>query len=238
MLALRADAVHLVHQRLDALWTAPLPSEACLTGDERRHVARLRFPHLRRRAERSRALLRLVLGAIRGEPPLAVPIRTGGYGKPWCPGGPAFNVSHADEDWLLALTPEGRLGVDIERVRPLDDLDAVAGMNFSEREREALARVPQAVRLRAFYRCWTRKEALVKAMGGGLNLPLQQFSVTMTGGGGNCLTELWLPGESQAAWQILPALDTDGRVAAVALGDSYPPQLIHHSTEDFLSKPR
>ncbi|MCC5858720.1 MAG: 4'-phosphopantetheinyl transferase superfamily protein [Ectothiorhodospiraceae bacterium] len=238
MLALRADAVHLVQQRLDAPWAAPLPAEAYLTGAERRRVDRLRFPHLRRRAARSRALLRLLLGAVRGESPHAVPIALGEQGKPRCPGGPAFNLSHADEDWLLALTPDGRLGVDLERVRPLDDLDAVAGMNFSQRELEALTRVPEASRLRAFYRCWTRKEALVKAMGGGLSLPLQQFSVAVTGGERNCLTELSLPGESLTAWRVLPALDTDDRVAAVALDDSRPRQLIHHSAEDFLSRRR
>lgn len=88
-----------------------------------------------------------------------------------------FNVSHSEGLALFACAVEREVGVDIERVRRRSDLSDVAQHCFSEHERQALNSQRRAYQVRAFYRCWTRKEAYVKAIGSGLAAPIQNFDV-------------------------------------------------------------
>jgi 4'-phosphopantetheinyl transferase len=88
-----------------------------------------------------------------------------------------FNLSHAGDFALLAAARGVSIGVDIELVRELPDADAVADDVFSITEREVLRSLPAQERRAAFFRCWTRKEAIVKALGKGLGQPLDSFSV-------------------------------------------------------------
>src|SRR5438094_10495422 len=83
-----------------------------------------------------------------------------------------FNVSHSKSLGLYAVTRDRRVGVDIERIRPLPDLDEIAERVFSPEERLALRRLPPARRPEGFFNCWSRKEAYGKAIGYGLAPPL------------------------------------------------------------------
>src|SRR5690606_29615680 len=89
-------------------------------------------------------------------------------GKLSLPGGPSFNISHSGNFILVALAPEGRLGVDVEAVRPLRDLLGLARTSFAYDELCTVATLPDAHRLRPFFRIWARKEAVLKALGLGL----------------------------------------------------------------------
>jgi len=76
------------------------------------------------------------------------------------------------------------VGVDIECVRPIPDAGSIAEAHFSSKEREDLSRLPDAKRADGFFSCWTRKEAFVKAQGGGLSITLNSFSVSTQSGRG------------------------------------------------------
>lgn len=89
-----------------------------------------------------------------------------------------FNVSHSGDIALIAVGAKQRLGVDVERIRDGIDTSSLAERFFSARERAGLRALPEKLRLQAFYACWTRKEAFLKATGDGLSFPLADFSVT------------------------------------------------------------
>jgi 4'-phosphopantetheinyl transferase len=90
-----------------------------------------------------------------------------------------FNLSHSNEYAVIAVSRTGPLGVDIERVRLMPDLEEIAARFFSSAEQAAILRLPAAQRLPAFYRCWTSKEAFIKALGAGLQFPLRCFDVSV-----------------------------------------------------------
>jgi 4'-phosphopantetheinyl transferase len=93
-----------------------------------------------------------------------------------------FNVSHSDGVALFALTLDRSIGVDVERVRYDFEVKSIAERFFSAVEQHAFHALPEAQKHRAFFDCWTRKEAYVKAVGQGLSLPLHQFDVSLAPG--------------------------------------------------------
>jgi 4'-phosphopantetheinyl transferase len=177
------------------LWQADLDDprwrlddlDALLSEDERARRARLRFDHLRRRFAVRRAVLRLLLGAYLSAPPAGLRFGAGGRGKPELiaddgAGRLHFNLSDSDSRALYVVTRLGPVGVDVEALAPIADMGQVARHWFSAREQAELAGLPEEQRTLGFYLAWTRKEALVKAEGGGLGLPLDRFSVSLTPG--------------------------------------------------------
>jgi 4'-phosphopantetheinyl transferase len=174
--ALGTSTVHVYAADLD---TVDAETDV-LSDDELERADRFRFDRDRRRFVAARSALRRTLARYVDAGPAELSFQYGPYGKPDVPGAPvSFNVSHSGSCALFAFGPRFELGVDVEVLDHalVDDL-LVARQFFSPREVEALrAHVPSA-RPRAFLRCWTRKEAFVKARGEGLNLPLQDFDVS------------------------------------------------------------
>lgn len=122
-------------------------------------------------------VLRSILSRLTGQPAAALNLRKGVYGKPYIIDGPAFNTSYS-EHWLLVGVSEMLpIGVDIEAIRHLPDFDSVANYSLTQTEKQQLRTIPQSKRLEAFYTFWTIKEAILKASGYGLNLPLTDISV-------------------------------------------------------------
>ena len=95
------------------------------------------------------------------------------------PGRLRFNLSHTNGLALLAVCLDADLGIDVEAVRTISDLELIAQSHFSPREVAALNAVGHAGKQRAFFRCWTRKEAFLKAHGRGLSIPLDSFAVSL-----------------------------------------------------------
>ena len=150
-----------------------------LTAVECERGERFKSDVLRRRYRIGRAATRKILGEWLGEKPNKLDIRVTEQGKPFIPEGPMFNVSHSERYLMIGVCADMELGVDIETVKPIDDFQSVARRQFSDRERDALAALPEEDRLCGFYRLWTRKEAVAKALGKGLAMDFTSFSVSL-----------------------------------------------------------
>lgn len=141
---------------------------ASLSRAEQRRLSAFRLNADRERLLLGRGGLRWLLGLWLGLAPEAVPLETGAHGKPHCPGGPAFNLSHSGDLILLGLHASRPVGVDVERLRPALDWQAIAQRMLPPAERGALAAAPEAERPAAFLAAWCRLEARLKASGAGL----------------------------------------------------------------------
>ena len=153
-------------------------AHACLSPAERQRALRLRFERHRRRFIVTRARLRQLLAERLGVKPDAIEIAYGSNGKPKLQHrGLHFNVAHCDDVALFAFSHAAEIGVDIEAIRPIREADAIAAQFFSPRENQAYAAAAPRDKPLAFLRCWTRKEALVKALGAGLFMPLEKLEL-------------------------------------------------------------
>ena len=90
-----------------------------------------------------------------------------------------FNVSHSGNRAVIAFNYDKALGVDIEKIKHNFDTFEIASNYFSKDEIKALQNLPEPEHNNGFYRCWTRKEAFIKAIGSGLSFPLDTFSVSL-----------------------------------------------------------
>jgi 4'-phosphopantetheinyl transferase len=175
---LGADAVHI--WRVDL--SGPMAARGnVLSPEEQSRAARIKHEGARSTFHRARTVLRLILGAYTGLDPAHLPIVIDGRGKPALdlPGAPFFNLSHTGALALVAVTRAAPVGVDIEIIRPAPRLDDLAARFFASGETAALRALPDAQRLDAFYACWTRKEAFVKAEGSGIANALSDFEVSV-----------------------------------------------------------
>ena len=179
---LAASEVHVWVAVLDAL---PVGAYiGLLSPDEAARADRFHFARDRQRFVGARGLLRELLGCYVDVDPSALLFAYGPRGKPYLaadsrPDRVRFNVSHSGGLALLAFARERELGVDLELERPVPEAESIAERYFSPREGAELGRLPPAERPRAFFRCWTRKEAFIKATGDGLSRPLDAFDVTL-----------------------------------------------------------
>lgn len=154
--------------------------EALLSDDEKERCRRLVSSQLRRRFVAGRARLRSLLAEQLGQDPRRLAFVQNEYGKPRLAQAPAvhFSLSHSDDMAMLAVSDTLEIGADIERMRAIDHLD-LARRYFHPNEAAAIARPSSADhQLRTFFHIWTLKEAVVKALGKGLSLPLDTFEVS------------------------------------------------------------
>jgi 4'-phosphopantetheinyl transferase len=162
----------------------PFPAlEDRLSPVERERADRFRFDVDRRRFVCARGTLRRLLARQLGVSPADVPIEPDPLGKPRLAARLGstlrFNLSHTAGRALYAFAVGRELGVDAEAIRPLSDMDALARDVFSAAEWAEWIAVPLDQRIEAFFNCWTRKEAFVKALGRGLDFPLKSFDVSL-----------------------------------------------------------
>jgi len=115
------------------------------------------------------------------------------------------------------VTKSQRVGVDVERVRPIPEADGIVQRFFSAAEQAALRSVSSQDRIECFCRWWTVKEAILKAVGGGLTLPLDQFEFSL--GPGQPARLVCVGGDADHArgWSVVELQPAEGYVAAVAV---------------------
>ena len=176
--------VHVWHFDLSSADVRTADLESVLSADERARAARLPQADNRRRFVASRAALRCLLSQYATVEPERILFCYGPHGKPeLAPAVPAlafgFNMSHSGDVVLYAVARGRPVGIDVEYMRPRSNFMRIAERFFSIEECEALYALPESDRPNAFYRCWTRKEAYVKARGDGIAAGLDTFSVSM-----------------------------------------------------------
>jgi 4'-phosphopantetheinyl transferase len=155
---------------------------AALSQAERERAARLRFGADRRRYIATRAKLRELLGARCGAPPETLRLEEGSHGKPALAGSRLqFSVSRSESLAAFAFARDRAVGIDVEAIRPLAEADAIAEQAFPRREWRSYAALPGHLRLRAFFRGWTRTEALAKALGRGLGAGRETLDAALEG---------------------------------------------------------
>lgn len=156
--------------------------KAVLSRDELDRAARFKFDKDRNHFIAARGILRFLLGHYAALTPQAVSFVYGDKGKPELANGAeglVFNVSHSHGVGAWALGLDGLIGVDVEWVQRKVDLDQVGKRFFSEKEWAELANMNEKERRAGFFRCWTRKEAFVKALGDGISFSLKAFDVSV-----------------------------------------------------------
>lgn len=166
--------------RIQRLW--PL-----LSLEERTRAERFHFEVDRNRFVVARGILRLLLGRYLHRTPETICFANGKFGKPLLAGPDAnhvlrFNLSHSQDLALYAISSRREIGVDVEFMRPISDLEALARRFFSPQEYSVIRAFPEGEKTSAFFKCWTRKEAYIKALGEGLTRPLDQFEVSLAPG--------------------------------------------------------
>jgi 4'-phosphopantetheinyl transferase len=180
---LQAGIVHVWRVDLDRAGLSTDSSVAILSPDEAERAARFRFPRDRQRFVAGRVALRRLLGEYLGRPPETLRFAYGPNGKPALArnlGDPdhAFNLANSDSWALIACTLGRPLGVDLEAIRPIPDLDGLARQCLTPAELADWHALPPQDQLDAFYRIWARKESYLKVRGGGLSISLTATCVT------------------------------------------------------------
>jgi 4'-phosphopantetheinyl transferase len=180
--ALPDDEVHVWRTTLDMAASGFAKLRQILSPEEQERADRFHFEVDRRRSVIGRGYLRLLLGEILDLPANKLQFEYDEFGKPSLTPGQGlplqFNVSHSGDLILIAITVGRAVGVDVERIRTDLDPDSIAARFFSANECKILASLAGPVRYQAFFVCWTRKEAYLKARGIGLSLSLDQFDVS------------------------------------------------------------
>lgn len=205
-----------------SVWIGRTPDDqtvrAVLSDDELARASRFVDDVHRHRYVAGRLALRELLGRYLNLPPADVCFRYSDHGKPEVPGATLrFNVAHSDDVAAIGLTEQDRLGVDVERIRAVQDIDGVARSVFSQRELDVFQTLRESSKTQGFFNCWTRKEAFVKAVGEGLSHPLDVFDVTL--GPRDDARLLGLHGSTArtAKWSLFDFSPLEGWVGAVAV---------------------
>lgn len=186
-LAIPAGQVHVFRTCLDCGTAALAKFERLLSQEESERAARFRFEAHRNRFIAGRARLRQVLSRCAGLDPREIELAYSIEGKPRLAAsmprtGLQFNLAHSNELALIAVTHNARIGIDLEFVRPLSDMDALVSRFFSKRESALFQELAEPEKPAAFFNLWTRKEALLKATGAGIAGGLDKVEVTFLRG--------------------------------------------------------
>ena len=193
-----------------------------LSADEWERAHRFVIERDRRRFIVCRGVLRSILGRYLGAVPSSLRFRYSPHGKPALSSVSGehplrFSVSHAEDTALYGVTLQRGIGVDIESVRAEFAGDDIAERVFSRREILALRTLSPADRPQAFFRCWTRKEAYIKARGEGFSLPLSRFDVSIFPDEPAALLSVSDDPQETARWSLRDLPAGPGYVAAIAV---------------------
>jgi len=221
-LTLPEDEVQLWRADLDAIRGDESRWEKLLSTDEAARASRFHFARDRQCYVAGRALLRIILASHLGQEPAELRFSYSKKEKPSLDptktgSDLTFNISHSGGIALLAFSRGREIGVDIEQVRPNSDLEAIARRFFSQHEQKQLAALSKDEKIDAFFRCWTRKEAYVKATGDGLSLPLSQFDVSIAPEEMNALLATRPDGKEASRWLIREVTAGSGYAAALCV---------------------
>jgi len=221
-LVLGRDDVHVWRATLDQ---APSQIQSFLhdlAADEQARAEQFYFARDREHFIVARGVLRAILGCILNRVPGCLSFCYGAHGKPALAGESdkntvRFSVSHSHGVALYAVTRGREVGIDLERIRFDLAVAEIAERFFSRPEVAMLRTLPSELQRQAFFRCWTRKEAYIKARGEGLSLPLDQFDVSLAPGETEAVLRIQRDPAEASRWSFQELAPASGYAAAVAV---------------------
>ena len=221
-LTLANDEVHVWQAKLDRTVFYVQELLNILDSDEQVRAQRFRFRKDREHFIVAHGLLRVILSRYLHENPHTLRFSYNPYGKPALAEGYSdhtlsFNLSHASGLVLYAITCGRRIGIDLERIELNLVNEQIAEQFFSPRETATLHSLPPHLRQEAFFNCWTRKEAYLKAIGEGLSTPLNQCEVTLVPGEPARLLRSVGNQQDVTAWSLHAFTPCPGYTAALAV---------------------
>lgn len=214
-LTLDNDAVHVWRASLDQNLFQGGSLERTLAVDERSRANRFYFRHDRDRFVVARGILRAILGRYSNRAPETLSFGYNSYGKPalvsqYGTNAIRFNLSHSRGTALYVVSRGREIGVDLELIRDDLEVEQIAERFFSRQEVSVFRALPTELRRRAFFLCWTRKEAYIKARGEGFSLPLDRFDVSLIPGEPAVLLRTRPDSDEALRWslhELFPATD-------------------------------
>ncbi|MDN3658648.1 4'-phosphopantetheinyl transferase superfamily protein [Ferruginibacter paludis] len=225
LISLNLNEVHVWRVDLDITPLSKNRLLGLLSTDERERAGRFRFERDQKRFIAARGMLRQILGYYLGIPPQELRFKYTSHGKPFLVTNAGydtlqFNLSHSDAVALLAITPDRDIGIDIERIRCDVAVGQIANSFFSSNEIISLERIDDDQRSGVFFQYWTRKEAILKAVGEGVLARMQQFDVSLISE--RVLLPHVLAGDKRESsdWHVQDLCPGRGYVAAIAVEGS------------------
>jgi 4'-phosphopantetheinyl transferase len=216
---LGTGVVHLWQRRLHTSAAEVAECYELLSSDEQERALRFRVEQPRADFILTRGTLRMLVAQYIGITPRELRFRCETHGKPALEGENSlcFNVSHTDGLALMAFVTRRQIGVDVENASKDVDAERLAKRFYSGTEQQALRHLSGHELRAAFFRCWTRKEAFIKAKGDGLFLPLDQFDVSIAAGDRDALLATRPDPIDAAGWKICDVPVGPEYAAAVAV---------------------
>lgn len=218
-------AVHEIH-----IWSAALNQLdsslskfiQTLSIDERIRAARFHFDRDRNHFIVKRGILRTILGSYLNVEANRLQFCFGKNGKPSLADALGnktigFNVSHSNGIALFAFVRDYEIGVDIERIRDIPEMDEIVEQFFSPKENAVFRSLPESEKKEAFFNCWVRKEAFIKAIGDGLYYPLDKFEVSLVAEQPANLVSIKEDSRAASRWSIQELKLSSGFAAAFAI---------------------
>ena len=221
-LSLPSDEVHVWQAFFNQQKSQLNKLAQTLSEDERLKAKCFYFQKDRRRFVVTHGILRNILGRYLNIEPKRLKFFYGSHGKPAIGGltdghSLCFNMSYSHGLALFAFTWGRRVGVDVECVRPMPDAEEIAERFFSSRENAVFRTVPASKKLEAFFNCWTRKEAFLKAVGDGLSRSLDSFEVSLAPGEPARLLSIEGDLKEASRWHLRELVPAPGYVSALAV---------------------
>lgn len=231
-LSIDADQIHIWRFWLD------LPDEQLedlrqiLSEDQFRRARGFRFLRDQNRFVATHGRIREILSGYLALAPERIRFVYNKHGKPELENRSEterlrFNLSHSEDVALLGISGGFRVGVDIERTKPDRSTEGIARRFFTPNELDVLNTLPEDQRVAAFYRCWTRKEAYIKAQGEGLSIPLNQFEVSISLEEPPQIVNIRGNVNEATRWSLHHLEPMEGYVAALAV-EGHPKKLTYY----------
>ena len=191
-----------------------------LIDEEKQKALKFVFEKDRVRYTIARGILREILGQYLSAVPNEISFSSNKYGKlsidrKYHQSNLNFNLSHSGDMIVYGIINDRQIGIDVENIRPNDSSRNIINRFCSGHEKDEFNMLPERIKERAFFTCWTRKEAYIKALGLGLYYPLEHFSVSLTPGKRAKLT--YDKNYDVSKWSLEEFISTDQYIGAVAV---------------------
>jgi 4'-phosphopantetheinyl transferase len=215
---LAPDEIHVWQSLLDDSDNRLEYYTSILSDDERERSQRFKFLKHRNFYITGRAKLRIFISKYIAIEPCKIKFTYNKYGKPQLDKSPLkFNISHSQNKVIYSFNTENDIGVDIEVINKKIEINKLVNRFFSVSEAETINALDPKIAHNYFFRCWTRKEAFIKAHGQGLSLPLDQFQVSILQDRDVAIKNVSWDPESLHSWKLYSFTYNYEEICAVAL---------------------